>query len=306
MKATSAGPRVSTVVVSFNTREHLLRCLASLEASLVPLEVVVVDNASADGSAEAVAERFPATRLVRNARNDGFARASNQGLALSRAPYVLLLNSDAEVQTGALEAMLALLEARPRVAAVGPRTLSGDGTVQVSFGPPLTPLHEWRQRRLVQGVRARRPGALRRAAALAAVEHEPAWLSGSCLLARREALAAVGGFDEGFFLYEEDVDLCHRLRQEGWGLVFTPAAEVVHHLGRSMEHAPDRARLEYQRSHVRYYRKHNGRVATLLLRVYLALTAGAGWLSAWTRPGPEGRAARDRQRDTLRVAWSGR
>lgn len=303
---TAAGARVSTVVVSFNTRDHLLRCLASLEASLVPLEVIVVDNASGDGSADAVAERFPATRLVRNAENVGFARASNQGLALARAPYVLLLNSDAEVRPGAVEAMVALLEARPHVAAVGPRTVSGDGAVQVSFGPPLRPVHEWRQRRLVRGVRARRPAALRRAAALAGVEREPAWLSGSCLLARRDALAAMGGFDEDFFLYEEDVDLCHRLRRAGWTLVFTPAAEVVHHLGRSMDQTPDRARLEYKRSHVLYYRKHNGPTATLLLRAYLAVTAGAGWVGSWTQPAAEGERTRRRQGDVLRLAWLGR
>jgi len=300
------GPRVSTVVVSFNTREHLLRCLASLETVVLPLEVIVVDNASADGSPEAVAERFPATRVVPNAENAGFARASNQGLALARAPHVLLLNSDAEVRPGAVETMAALLDARPRVGAVGPRTLGSDGSVQVSFGPPLTPLNEWRQRRLVQGVRAREAAALGRAAALAAVEHEPAWLSASCLLARREALGAVGGFDEAFFLYEEDVDLCRRLRQAGWTLVFTPEAEVVHHLGRSMEQAPERARLEYHRSHLHYYRKHNGRVATALLRTWLAATAAGRWLASWARRGPDGERARRRQGDVLRLALFGR
>ena len=302
----STVPKVSTVVVSFNTRDLLLRCLASLEAVLLPLEVIVVDNASRDGSPEAVAERFPATRVVRNSENVGFARASNQALALCQAPHVLLLNSDAEVQRGAVEAMVALLDARPHVGAAGPRTLGGDGTVQVSFGPPLTPVHEWRQRRLVRGVRARRPAALRRAASLAAVEREPAWLSASCLLARRDALAQVGGFDEAFFLYEEDVDLCRRLRRAGWTLVFTPAAEVVHHLGRSMDQAPDRARLEYHRSHLLYYRKHNGWPGTMLLRAWLAGMAAAGWLRTWIRRGPEARAARQGQRDVLRLAWRGR
>jgi GT2 family glycosyltransferase len=302
----SGGPRVSTVVVSFNTREHLLRCLASLESVVLPLEVIVVDNASGDGSVEAVAERFPATRLVPNPDNAGFARASNQGLALARAPLVLLLNSDAEVRPGAVETMAALLDARPEIGAVGPRTLGTDGSVQVSFGPPLTLLNEWKQRRLVQGVRAGDPAARGRAAALAALEHEPAWLSASCLLARREALAAVGGFDESFFLYEEDVDLCRRLRQAGWALVFTPEAEVVHHLGRSMEQAPDRARLEYHRSHLLYYRKHNGRLATTLLRAWLAGTAAGQWLASWTRPGSEGPRTRRRQEDVLRLALSGR
>ena len=302
----SAGPRVSTIVVSFNTRDHLLRGLASLESVVLPLEVIVVDNASSDGSPEAVAERFPATRLVRNAENAGYARASNQGIVLARAPYVLLLNSDAEVRPGAVETMVALLDARSRVGATGPRTREPDGSVQVSFGPPLTPLNEWRQRRLVKGVRAREPGALGRATALAAVEHEPAWLSASCLLARREALSAVGGFDEAFFLYEEDVDLCRRLRQAGWTLVFTPEAEVVHHRGRSTDHAPDRARLEYHRSHLLYYRKHNGPLATALLRAWLAGTAAGGWLSSWTRRGAEGARARRRQEDVLRLALFGR
>jgi GT2 family glycosyltransferase len=303
---TGAGPRVTTVVVSFNTREHLLRCLASLEASLVPLEVVVVDNASADGSADAVAERFPATRLIRNSDNVGFGTASNQGLALGRAPYVLLLNSDAEVKAGAVEAMVALLDARPGVGAVGPRTVGPDGVVEVSFGPPLTPVREWRQRRLVRGVRARKPAALRRAAALAAVEREPAWLSASCLLARREALERIGGFDEAFFLYEEDVDLCRRLRQAGWTLVFTPTAEVVHHLGRSTEQASERARLEYHRSHLLYYRKHNGPVATALLRAWLGAVAAAGWLGSWARPRALGQRARRLEAEVLRLAWRGR
>ena len=302
----AAGPRVAIVVVSFNTREHLLRCLASLEAVLLPLEVIVVDNASADGSADAVAERFPATQVVRNPENAGFGRASNQGLALARAPYVLLLNSDAEVRPGAVETLAALLDARPRVGAVGPRTVEADGTVQVSFGPPLTPLHEWRQRKLVRGVRGRHPAALREAEARAGVEHEPAWLSASCLLARREALVSVGGFDEDFFLYEEDVDLCQRLREAGWTLVFTPAAEVLHHLGRSMDQAGDRAAREYHRSHVLYYRKHNGMAATAVLRGYLAASATAGWLASWVRRGPEGWATRRRHRDALAVALRGR
>jgi GT2 family glycosyltransferase len=299
-------PRVTAVIVSFNTREHLLRCLASLEPVRLPHETIVVDNASADGSPDAVAARFPAARVVRNAENAGFGRASNQGIALARAPYVLLVNSDAEVRPGAVEAMAALLDERPRVGAVGPRTLSADGAVEVSFGPPLTPLGEWRQRRLVRGVRARDRRALAEAAALASVERTPAWLSAACLMARRDALAEIGGFDEEFFLYEEDVDLCRRLAQTGWTLLFTPAAEVVHHLGRSMEQAPERAGLEYERSHLLYYRKHNGTLATALLRAWLAGTAVSGWLASWTRPATSGAAARRRQAARLRLARRGR
>jgi GT2 family glycosyltransferase len=199
--------------------------------------------------------------------------------------------------------MAALLDRRPRVGAVGPRTVGADGTVQVSFGPPLTPLGEWRQRRLVRGVRGRDPGALARAGALAAVEHEPAWLSASCLMARREALAEVGGFDEAFFLYEEDVDLCLRLRRAGWSVVFTPAAAVVHHLGRSTEADPARARLEYHRSHLRYYRKHNGLLSTAALRALIGTSAALGWLSSGG-PGRQRRERRAHWARVLRAAFS--
>jgi N-acetylglucosaminyl-diphospho-decaprenol L-rhamnosyltransferase len=296
--SSSHVPRVTAVVVSYNTREDLHRCLASLRAhSGIPCPVVVVDNASTDGSADLVEKEFPETRVIRNRENVGFSRANNQGLREAAGAYALILNSDAELTPGALPALVARLDARPRWGAVGPRTLSPDGTVQVSFGPALTPLAEWRQRRLVRGVKRRDPAALKKAEARAGVEHEPDWLSGSCLLARKEALDAVGGFDEGFFLYEEDVDLCLRLRRAGWGVLFTPAAEVVHHLGRSMETDPARARLEYHRSHVRFYRKHNGPVLAVALRGFVGTGAALGWLRSL---GP-GAARRQRRSDYSRI-----
>ena len=297
-----ASPRVTVAVVSYNTRDDLRRCLASLRShSGMPCQVVVVDNASADGSADMVEAEFPEARLVRNPENVGFSRANNQALREATAPYALMLNSDAELTPGALPALAALLDARPRLGAVGPRTLSPDGTVQVSFGPALTPVAEWRQCRLVRGVKGRRPAALAEAAARASVEHAPDWLSGSCLLARKEALDAVGGFDEGFFLYEEDVDLCLRLRRAGWGLLFTPAAEVVHHLGRSTEADPARARLEYHRAHLRFYGKHNGPVLTAALRVFIGAGGALGWLGSFG-PGPARRERRRQQARVLRLA----
>ena len=301
---TPAPPRVTAVIVSHNTRDDLRRCLRSLQAHAgLPCEVVVVDNASADGSADMVGAEFPETRLFRNRENVGFSRANNQGLSAAAAAYVLILNSDAELTSGALPALAALLDARPRVGAVGPRTLNPDGTLQVSFGPALTPLAEWRTRRLVRGVKRRDPAALAEAEVRAAVEREPDWVSGSCLLARKDALAAVGGFDEAFFLYEEDVDLCLRLRRAGWGVVFTPAASVVHHLGRSTEADPARARLEYHRSHLRYYRKHNGALLSAALRAFIGVGATVGWLAA-LGPGLERRERRRQQARVLGAAFS--
>jgi hypothetical protein len=300
----SEDPRVSAVIVSFNTREHLLRCLASLEAHVtLPFEVVVVDNGSGDGSADAVRAAHPAARVIENAANLGFASACNRGLREARAPYCLLLNSDAEIGPGAVEALAKVLDERPEVGIVGPRTVSPGGRPQVSFGPDLTPLAEWRQRRLVLAVRDGKASAVRKVEELCAREREPVWVSAACLLARKAALDAVGGLDERFFLYEEDVDLCLRVRRAGWRVLYTPRATVMHHLGKSMETAAALSRLEYDRSHIRFYAKHRGPGATALLRLYLAGSSAAGWIAA-LGPGPERRARRRERRDALRIAVS--
>jgi hypothetical protein len=272
----SAATRVAVVVVSFEARDTLVAGLATLERNAgVAVETVVVDNASTDGSAAAVRAGFPGVKVIANAENVGFARACNQGARESGAPLVLFLNPDASLEPGALPVLASLVESRPRVGIAGPRTHSTNGDIQVSTGPDLSLLSEWRQRRLVRGVAGRDPKALAQAEVLHAREHEPDWVSGACLLARREAFLAVGGFDERFFLYEEDADLCRRVRAAGWQVVFTPAAEVRHALGLSMARAPERARLEYRRSHLLYYRKHCGFLQWAALRLLLALRAGA-------------------------------
>jgi GT2 family glycosyltransferase len=300
----SATPRVSAVIVSFNTREHLLRCIVSLESHVtLPLDVVVVDNGSSDGSAGAVRRTHPAARVIENGVNLGFAAATNRGLREARAAYCLLLNSDAEVTAGSVEALAAILDERADVGIVGPRTVGADGGPQVSFGPDLTPVSEWRQRRLVRALRERRPETVREVEMMSAREQEPAWVSGACLLARKSALDAVGGLDERFFLYEEDVDLCLRARQAGWRVLYTPRAVVMHHLGRSMETIPALSRLEYDRSHLRFYAKHRGPAANTLLRFYLAGSSAAGWVAA-LGPGSERRARRREHASALRLAFS--
>ncbi len=274
----SDAPRVAVVIVSYEGREALLASLESLRLhASIPIETVVVDNASTDGSADAVRAAHPAVRVIANAENAGFARACNQGWRASQAPVVLFLNPDAEVTPGAVETLARLLGERPGVGAAGPRTRGADGTIQVSAGPDLTPLAEWRQRRLVLGVARGDAEALARAEALHSREREADWVSGSCLAVRRAALEGVSGFDERFFLYEEDADLCRRLRAASWRVVFTPAAEVRHRLGASMARAPRRARLEYHRSHLLYYRKHSGAVAQRALRLLLAARGFAEW-----------------------------
>jgi GT2 family glycosyltransferase len=293
-------PRVSAIVVSFEARDDLAACLASLDATAGEgVEAVVVDNASTDGSPDLVARTHPRARLIRNAVNVGFGRACNQGAAASGAPCLLFLNPDARLTPGALQALEQVLDQEDGVGIVGPRTVNEDDTPQVSFGPALGLLGEWRQRRLVRGVRRRDPATLRRLQALTATPSEPDWVSGSCLLMRRRAFEQVGGFDEGFFLYEEDVDLCVRARAAGWRVRYEPRAVVRHRLGRSMAAMPVRARLEYDRSHLRYYRRHNSAAETALLRAALALRAVGGWTFAAAR---RDATARDAHRARLWLA----
>jgi GT2 family glycosyltransferase len=237
-------------------------------------------------------------RLLQNSENRGFAAAVNRGSAEARAPLVLLLNSDAELRPGALRALVTALSTREDLALVGPRVV-GEGGAELSFGPEPTLLSEWRQRRLVRGSQGRDGAVTAEVEVLTSRPCEPGWISAACCLVRKAALEKVGGFDEGFFLYEEDVDLCLRLHRAGFGLLFLPDAQVLHHRGRSMEILPARSRLEYDRSHIRLYRKHQGRASTLALRLLLVLRGGFGVLFGKTKDD------RSRSRERLRLALRG-
>lgn len=245
------------LIVSYNTRDDLLACLASLEAHppSAPHQIVVVDNASTDGSAEAVRSRFPGVTVVSLERNVGFAAANNVALRASRAPYVLFLNSDTLVPVAAVDRLMARLR-ETGAAAAGPRLVNGAGRLEVSFGPMLSPWGELAQRLRQRAASGSGALARRYIARLLARERFVDWVSGACLLARREAVEAAGLFDERYFLYEEDVDLCASLRARGGRILFTPHAEVIHLRGRSRRAAGARADVDYDRSHLAFYEKH--------------------------------------------------
>ncbi len=271
--------RVTVVVVSYETRKAVLRCLDSVRRHAdLEYEVRVVDNASTDGSVAAVQERFPQAKVFENATNVGFARAANQGYRAGDAPFVLFLNSDAQLEPGALPLLVSRLESDAELAAVGPQIRRPNGSIELSFGSDLTLLGEREQRRRVRGLREGRREVMAEIERLCSKDWSPDWLSAACLLVRRKALKAVDGFDEDFFLYEEDADLGLRLRRAGWWLLFTPAARVIHQAGLSTRVSAASSRLAYERSHVLYYKKHRGLAETLLLRKYLASVAFLGWL----------------------------
>jgi len=260
------------IIVSYNARADLERCLHSLRAAppSMPHRIIVVDNASTDGSVQAVRSGWPDVEVLDMGRNAGFAAANNAGIRAGRGELILLLNSDTIVPAGAIDALAARLLAEPDVAAAGPRLVDGEGRAEWSFGRMLTPgrelgrmtLHALYTRR-VPGVTAVVERATRR-------ESYPDWVTGACLLVRRAAAEQAGLLDERYFMYEEDVDFCAALRAGGGRILFAPAVEVVHLGGRSARSAPAATRLAYHRSHAAFYAKHDPRWVPLL-RVWMRL-----------------------------------
>lgn len=269
---------VSVVVVSYRSRDYLPGCLdavrASLEASDLAGEVIVIDNASPDDTAALVAERYPWVRLIVNEVNQGFATAANQGIRQARGRVIVLLNPDARPVGDALGRLVRFLARHPTVGAVGPRLRYPDGRTQPSrrrFPTLLTGFLEstliqdyWRNNRVLRQyyVADRSDDELQ----------EVDWLVGACLAIRREALATVGLLDERFFLYSEEVEWFWRLRRAGWRVYYLPDAEVVHSEGASSEPESAFRQVAFDTAKVQLYRILYGPLAAELLRAFLLLT----------------------------------
>jgi GT2 family glycosyltransferase len=255
------------VIVSFNTREDLIACLESITAHRPRRlrQIVVVDNASTDGSVQAVRSRWPEVRMIALDRNMGFGAANNVALRQVDAPLALLLNSDTLVPAGAIDTLADRLEATGAVAA-GPRLTDGHGRPEISFGPMLSPFAELRQK-IWHALASVNVGPARGLVSWhLARERSVDWVTGACLLLRRDAARAAGFFDERYFMYEEDVDLCAALRAAGGRVLFTPGVEVVHRRGRSAPGTRPAVAAHYDRSHLAFYLKHRPRWAPWLRR----------------------------------------
>lgn len=219
----------AVVVINYNTCNQLRACLESVVAAQ-PDEIVVVDNASSDGSAAMVRDCFPQVRLYANSENVGFGTAANQAITNCTAPAILLLNSDTVVTSGAVRALADYLGCHPRAGIVGPRLLSVDGTIQASCFPFPTPFNVFLELSSLSGAVQWLPVVRERYPRTWSYNrpHMVDWVLGAALLIRREAFEAVQGFDERFFMYHEEVDLCYRLQAAGWQTHYTPDASVMH------------------------------------------------------------------------------
>jgi N-acetylglucosaminyl-diphospho-decaprenol L-rhamnosyltransferase len=284
-----------TLVVNWNVRDQLRACLRSLQRyppTRHDHQIVVVDNASVDDSAEMVRREFPTVHLLVNAANRGFSGGNNDGLryigqvlfnalpASADERFVLLLNPDAEVTAGALDALLGYAEAHPGAGIIGPQLRYPDGSIQPSrrrFPTLWTALFEstW----------------LQRYAPRAVLDHyyvrdhsdgetcEVDWVVGAAMLARWAVYEQIGGLDEArFFMYSEEVDWCRRAKQAGWQVIYHPSAVVIHHEAKSSDQAVAQRMIHFNTSKVRYFAKHHGRAQATILR--LVLLGMFAWQSA--------------------------
>ncbi len=288
-------PLLSVIIVNWNVRELLRRTVASVQKSWGArdgLEIIVVDNASHDGSVAMLRASFPGVRVIANSDNRGFTGGNNQGLEAARGTFLLLLNPDTEVLGDALPRMVAFMQQHPEISLLGPQLLNPDGSVQSSRRrfptiPVLLLESTWLQRFA--------PSAwLRRYYALDRPNdelQEVDWVTGAAMLTRRRIVAQVGGLDEGFFMYSEELDWCHRIKDAGGRIVYYPHAQIIHHEGKSSEQVVAARHIYFQSSKVYYTRKYHGRMIAAGLRLWLLAQylwqmglEGGKWLLGSRRP----------------------
>jgi N-acetylglucosaminyl-diphospho-decaprenol L-rhamnosyltransferase len=263
-------PNVSVIVANWNTSNLLADCLNSVlqTTGRLDVEIIVVDNASTDGSVAIVRRQFPFVTVIANSKNVGFARANNQGAAASHGRYLLLLNSDARLLPDSLQSLVDTLKARPSVGLIGAQLRNPDGSFQASYSqfPGL-----WQEFLILSSLGRHLYG--RWYPSFGPQEGQGPqivdYVEGACMLLRREAYQAVGGLDEAYFMYAEDVELCYALKEKGWQVCYQPAALVVHLGGGSSQNRQPERESDLYCSRVRFFRRHYGFLAAELLLVQI-------------------------------------
>ena len=294
------GIDLSISVVNWNTRGLLEQCLDSIYANIhgLQFEVFVVDNASIDGSAEMVRERFPQVRLIENEVNVGFAKANNQAIRESRGRYILLLNSDTVVLPRAIGKMVEFMDEHSQTGAVGPMLLNPDGSFQSSYNDFPTLFSE-----LITLVGLSRfvysPYHPSYSPQQSKEVGEVDWVGGGCLLVRREAIDHVGLLDEDYFMYVEETDWCYRMNKLGWKVYYLPDVQIVHWGGQSANQQSERMFAQLFKSKFIFFRKHHGPISARTLRVAAPVTSFLKiglWAIAYLIGGNDKRRMKAKQR----------
>jgi GT2 family glycosyltransferase len=268
---------LSIIVVSWNTRDLLSKCLQCVQSTVkkVTYEIIVVDNNSNDGSQDMVALRFPNVKLIANADNRGFAKANNQGIQVSDARYVLLLNSDAFVKENTIDQMVAFMDEHPEAGMAGCKLLYEDGRLQPSCATYPTLATEFF---IAAGLDKLFPKSKLFGKYLMtdwdySDTREVDVIMGAFMLARKTAIEQVGLMDEAFFMYSEEVDWCYRFKAAGWKIYFTPDAECIHIWGGSSRAVKVETLIRLYRARVQFFRKHYGRLTAFLYKIILTFNS---------------------------------
>jgi N-acetylglucosaminyl-diphospho-decaprenol L-rhamnosyltransferase len=264
---------LSIIIVSWNVAELLKACLQSIAQSPLGeyiIETIVVDSASTDNSVQMVRDQFPQVKLLPQTSNLGFSRCNNIGLQLSNGRYIFLLNPDTEIVSDALAKMIAYMDAHPTVGILGPHTLNTDGTTQSTRRRFPTLALGFIESTWLQNFAPKR-----------LLDHyyvtdiaddsvsEVDWVQGSALLARRGVYTQIGGLDEGYVMYSEEMDWCKRAKSASWRVMYFGKANIVHHGGKSSEQVTARRHIHFQESKLRYIRKFHGWLPAQVLRLFL-------------------------------------
>jgi GT2 family glycosyltransferase len=261
-----AAVKLSVIIVSFNQFEYLKAAIAALKANPLSFtyEIIVVDNHSTENVQEFLNDYFHDIRVIHNPANHGFGWANNRGAALAKGEYLLFLNSDAEVMGTAVESMVRVMEKDRQIGVLGPMLLNADGSFQLSYGRKISLPGEFYQKTMAPVIEKMKLSCCHGDRIL----KKTAWVSGACLLTRKEIFTGQQPFDENMFLYFEDHDLCLRVRAAGKKVVFYGGAKVRHHRGLSLAAFPG-VMLEYRRSQLYLYKKQRMFVSLYLLKKYL-------------------------------------
>jgi len=265
---------LSVIIVTFNPGDLILACLKSVEAASAGLdtEIIVIDNASEDGTTDQIKTQFKRVRLVANPDNRGFAAACNQGMAIASGQYLLLLNPDTVVEPDALTSMTRFMDAHPHVGIVGPRAHGHAGEITLTAYPEYGPgMILWQYFGLDRLFPYAVFGRYRRLCEQATEPFRVEWVQGSCLMLRRQVFEAIGGLDESFFLFCEEPDFCQRARAHGWEVHYLPGARIAHTVSSSVSRYTFARVRNYHISPLIYFRKRGRPVTALVLKLGFTL-----------------------------------
>ncbi len=260
---------VSIILVNYNGADILPHCLSSINKIIdIPAyEIIVVDNDSSDGSVELIVENFPEVRLLRQPKNCGFGAGNNAGAKLATGEFLLLLNTDTVITSNILPHLIELMQADPKVGIIGPKLLNKDGSLQISISPALGIKGEYQARQMHRDYLniSQRNLIEQKFQEIQEVDI----VVGAAFFIRSSLFHSLGGFDENFFMYFEESDLCKRAQYQGYKIIYTPHISLIHLKGYSIQKAANKMAIEYRRSQIYYYQKHRPWWEQTLLRIYI-------------------------------------